>query len=424
MSRSGKPVARRSALFGSARFGSTRFGSGRSRSGRPPALLIFGITITGILNNTLIGPSLPDIVDDLGRSDSAAGLIVAAGSLPGVVVAPMIGLAADRFGRRRILTPCLLAFAFFGLCAAAAPTFELLVAARLGQGFGTAGLINLAVVLISDHWHGEERTALIGRNAAVLTLGLALAPPVGGAVADLTHWRIALLLYGVGVPTAALVWRILPEDRPSVPAAMTDQLRGAGTALANPVILAALASGVLVFILIFGGFLTTFPVHLEAEFGLGPAARGVLIAVPAFTASLLAFNLARIRRRIPMRLLFRVAGVTYVIAFALIAGSPVLAGLVLAGMLYGVGEGVFIPSLQDAVAEAAPPEQRGAVFAVWVGSARLGQTIGPLLAGGALALTTTSGVFVLGVGVAGLLLALQLFGPLGRISAPLAPSRR
>ena len=80
------------------------------RGSRPPRLLIFGITITGILNNTLIGPSLPDIVADFGRSDSSAGFIVAAGSLPGVVVAPAIGLAADRYGRRNVLTPCLLAF--------------------------------------------------------------------------------------------------------------------------------------------------------------------------------------------------------------------------------------------------------------------------------------------------------------------------
>lgn len=394
MSRSGKPAVRRSA--------------------HPPRLLIFGITITGILNNTLIGPSLPDIVEDLGRSETAAGLVVAAGSLPGVVVAPLIGLLADRYGRRNVLTPCLLAFAVFGLCAAAAPTFELLVTARLLQGFGTAGLINLAVVLISDHWDGEERTSLIGRNAAVLTLGLALAPPIGGAVADLAHWRVALVLYGVGFPTALLVWRLIPEDRPGTSVSMGEQLRGARDALRHPVVVATLGSGVLVFILIFGGFLTAFPVHLEEEFGLGAAARGALISVPAFGASLIAFNLGRIRSRVPLRGLLVLAGCTYVVSFGGIAASGVIAGVVVASILYGVGEGVFIPSLQDAVAESAPPEQRAAVFAVWVGAARLGQTLGPLLVSGALTFTSTTGVFVLGTGVAGMLLLLQLVGPIGR----------
>lgn len=385
-----------------------------SKRVRPPRLLIFGITITGILNNTLIGPSLPDIVADFGRSDSGAGIIVAAGSLPGVVVAPAIGLAADRYGRRNVLTPCLLAFAVFGLCAAAAPTFELLVVARLFQGFGTAGLINLAVVLISDHWDGAERTALIGRNAAVLTLGLAVAPPVGGVLADFAGWRTSLLLYAVGMPTAAFVWRLLPEDRPDAAASVGDQLRGARSALANPVVLATLGSGVLVFVMIFGGFLTAFPIHLEDDFGLGAGARGAMIAVPALSSCLIAFNLGRIRERFALRGLLILAGCTYVVAFAGIAASGVLVGIAAASVIYGIGEGVFIPSLQDAVAEAAPPEQRGAVFAVWVGAARLGQTLGPLLVAGALTLTTTTGVFVLATGLAMVLLVAQVFGPIGR----------
>lgn len=391
------------------------------RGPRPPRLLIFGITITGILNNTLIGPSLPDIVADFGRSDSSAGFIVAAGSLPGVVVAPAIGLAADRYGRRNVLTPCLLAFSVFGLCAAAAPTFEFLVAARLLQGFGTAGLINLAVVLISDHWDGVERTALIGRNAAVLTLGLAVAPPIGGVIADVADWRVALTLYAVGLPAAAAVWRLLPEDRPTETVTMGEQLRGARGALRNPVVLATLGSGVLVFIMIFGGFLTAFPLHLEQEFGLGAGARGALIAVPALSACVVAFNLGRIRARLPVRRLLVIAGCTYVIAFGGIAASGVLPGIVLAGMIYGIGEGVFIPSLQDAVAEAAPADQRGAVFAVWVGAARLGQTLGPLLVGGVLTLTSTTGVFVLATVLALFLLLAQVFGPIGRTSDP-APS--
>ncbi|MGA7096438.1 MAG: hypothetical protein WB245_02600, partial [Acidimicrobiia bacterium] len=60
--------------------------------------------------------------------------------------------------------------------AALAPTFNLLLLARLVQGIGSSGLVNLAVVLIGDHWSGVERTRLVGRNSAVLTIGLAGLP--------------------------------------------------------------------------------------------------------------------------------------------------------------------------------------------------------------------------------------------------------
>jgi MFS family permease len=51
------------------------------------------------------------------------------------------------------------------------------------------------------------------------------------------------------------------------------------------------------------------------------------------------------------------------------------------------------------VASASPNESRGAVMAVWVGFARLGQTLGPVLAGvsvAAFGFTTTFGLGLVG----------------------------
>ena len=105
----------------------------------PPLPLIFSITITGILANTLVGPAIPDILEAFDQPDSRAGLFVAAGTLPGIVMAPVIGVLADRFGRRAVLVPCLVAFGTFGLLSALAPTFPIApraaapAGARLGR---------------------------------------------------------------------------------------------------------------------------------------------------------------------------------------------------------------------------------------------------------------------------------------------------
>jgi hypothetical protein len=74
-------------------------------------------------------------------------------------MAPVVGVLADRYGRRAVLVPCLVGIGTFGLISALAPTFELLLLAWLLQDIGAAGLINLAVVLIGDHWTGIERRA-------------------------------------------------------------------------------------------------------------------------------------------------------------------------------------------------------------------------------------------------------------------------
>ena len=115
--------------------------------------LIFAITLTSIMGNSLMSPAIPDILDEFGRSTSSTGVLVAALPLPGIVIVPLIGILADRWGRRNLLVPCLTLFGLGGLLTATAPTFEVLVASRFLMGFGAAGLINLGVVLLERHVH-------------------------------------------------------------------------------------------------------------------------------------------------------------------------------------------------------------------------------------------------------------------------------
>lgn len=358
--------------------------------------LIFAVTLTGILGNTLIAPAVPDILDDFGVGDAGAGLLIAATSLPGVVLAPLIGLYADRLGRRRVLVPCLTAFGLFGLAAAAAPTFPLLVAARFGMGIGAAGLINLAIVLIGDYWDGDDRTRLIGRNSVVLTAGIALVPPIGGAITDAVSWRAALALYGVALLTALAAHRLLDDTPPADVPPLREQLGDLRRAARDPRLMVVYAGGLVSFTLIFGIFLAALPIHLEDQFGYGAAVRGLFLSLPALSSMVVAFNIASIRRRVAPRQLLAMSAGVLAVGFALM-GASTLAVLVVAGCLFhGLGEGAMIPTLQDLAVSLAPEGQRGAVVALFVASSRLGQTIGPLGAAALFEATSTS--FVLRVG--------------------------
>ncbi|HEX9994597.1 MAG TPA: MFS transporter [Acidimicrobiales bacterium] len=361
--------------------------------------LLYVITITGLLGNTLLNPALPDVLDDLGVGDGAAGPLVAAGALPGIVMAPVIGLLADRFGRRVVLVPCLVAFGVFGLASALAPSFTVLLVLRLLQGVGAAGLVNLAVVIIGDHWEGIERSRRIGRNAAVLTVGLAVLPPVGGFLTDLGGWRLAFAPYGVGLLTAAVVWRVLAEVRPDAGTSVRAQLGASVSAVGTRRVGSVLVVGFVVFMLIFGLLLTTLPLHLEDRFGLTAGQRGLVLSVPALTSTLGALLVGRLHLRLGGDRVVLVALSLFVVAFAVMAGAPTLPVLVVGALVYGFGEGVLVPRLQDAVAEEAPAASRGAVVAAWVGAARAGQTVGPMVAAGTLATVGTGTTFALGSGL-------------------------
>lgn len=382
-------------------------------SPRPPLPLIFSITVTGILSTTLVGPAIPDILAAFDQPDSRAGLFVAAGTLPGIVMAPVIGVLADRLGRRAVLTPCLVAFGVFGLLSAFAPTFEALLVLRLLQGIGSAGLINLAVVIIGDHWRGIDRARLVGQNAAVLTVSLAVFPPVGGLLTELGGWRLAFAPYGIGLATALLIWHRLDAARPDERATLRAQLGGAREAARHRDVLGSISIGFVIFMLIFGLFLTALPVHLAQAFGLGAGARGLVIATPALTSTASALWLGRLRARFGAVAILVTAAGLFTVAFVVIGAAGSLPVLVGGALLYGVGEGMFIPTLQDVVAGAAPDSQRGAIVAVWVGAARAGQTVGPLAAAGLYAAVGTRTTFVIGGALAAGLAGVESVGRFG-----------
>lgn len=370
---------------------------------RPSPWVIFAITATGITVNTLITSALPEILAGVGATRGSAGLVIGAATLPGIILAPVIGLLADRFGRREVLVPCLAVFAVAGGLAALAPSLWLLVLLRVLQGAGSAGLINLAVVLIGDHWEGTERATMIGRNVAVLAACLALFPLVGGALTDLASWRAPFLVYPLGLVTAVLVARNLPRGAVRGDT-VGEQLRELGPALRQTSIVGALGAGMVTFALIFGLLLTVMPLHLEQAFGLSATARGLVLGLPALPHTVIALRMGWLSRFARHRQMLVASGL-FAAVFAAVGGLTSLPVVLVAVLAFGAAEGLVLSNLQDLVVGTASAASRGAVMALFVSSARLGQTLGPIGAGLGLQAAGAQATFWVGAVVAVAVLA-------------------
>lgn len=358
--------------------------------------LLASITITGILANTLIYPAIPDILEDLGIDDGAAGILVAAASIPGIVIAPLVGVLADRYGRKRILVPCLVIFGLCGALAAFAPSFAWLLAARFGQGIGSAGLINLATILISDSWTGVERARMLGYNSAILTVGLAVLPAVGGFLTDLGSWRWSFAPYPLALVTAVIIMARLPADDGDRSASVMEQVKAAGRVARAPAILIPLGLAFITFVMMFGLFLTVMPLHLEDVFGLGARERGLVLAVPAVGATIGALILGWVRARWRPRVVVLASYVLFAVSYPLVGVAGVLGLVVFASLLFGLAEGLVLPTLTDTVAESAPDSSRGAVLSLQVSAIRSGQSVGPLIAGAGVSMVGTATTFFFG----------------------------
>ena len=81
------------------------------------------------------------------------------------------------------------------------------------MGFGGAGLINLAVVLIGDFFPDtEERTHWIGRNSAAMIIALAVFPLAGVTAAF--GWQWALAPCALSLVVAVVTWFVLEAAVP------------------------------------------------------------------------------------------------------------------------------------------------------------------------------------------------------------------
>lgn len=139
-------------------------------------------------------PFVPFYIQDLGVHDPAqvklwASLFFAAVFIPLALMAPIWGVLADRYGRKRMLLRANVAAVVVLGGMALAPNVWVLLALRLLQGFFT-GTVAAAQVLVSADTPKERQGMVIGTlSGAVFSGGLAGAV-VGGELADHYGYRI------------------------------------------------------------------------------------------------------------------------------------------------------------------------------------------------------------------------------------------
>jgi MFS family permease len=137
-----------------------------------------------LLEATVVNVALPSIGRDL-----RAGVAGLQWTLDGYVLTLALVLAAgslsDIYGRRRVFTLGTAIFAAASALCAAAPTIQLLVAARFIQGVGGALLTPGSLAIINAVFHPDDRLRAIGAWAGLTAVAAAIGPPVGGAVS----WR-------------------------------------------------------------------------------------------------------------------------------------------------------------------------------------------------------------------------------------------
>ncbi len=358
----------------------------------PNMHVIFSVTLMAVLGVSSITPAFPQIAEGLDLTPEAVGLLVAVFTLPGAVLSPVLGVMGDRLGRKRILVPSLVLFALAGTACGFARQFEILLLLRLLQGVGAAALGALNVTIVGDLYSGWRRTTAFGYNAGVLSIGTAIYPAVGGALA-LLGWYYPFFLPLLAFPVAAMVMVRLRNPEPVKDQRLGAYLRNALVALKRPQVLGLFLAGLMTFVILYGAFLTYLPFLLQRSFGASALVIGLVMSASSVATAVASFKLGRLAKRFSERNLVLAGFVCYAVAILGIPFAPNMWIMLPLVMLYGAANGMNIPSILTLLSGLAPPEYRAAFMSVNGMVLRLGQTLGPIVAAAMLQFGGLSGAF-------------------------------
>ncbi|MDH6243924.1 DHA2 family efflux MFS transporter permease subunit [Mycobacterium sp. OTB74] len=188
-----------------------RFGSAAGRWVLAATVLGSGIAQ---LDATVVNVALPTIGRDLNTQAGGLQLVVSAYSVTLAALILLSGSLGDRVGHRRVFVVGVVWFSVASAMCAAAPSVEILVAARALQGIGGALLTPGSLAIIQATFMPTDRGKAIGAWSALGGVAAAIGPLFGGYLVQAVSWRaIFLINVPLGCLVAWLAVRHVPESR-------------------------------------------------------------------------------------------------------------------------------------------------------------------------------------------------------------------
>ncbi len=165
--------------------------------------IVLAVVLTAVLevlDSTIVNVALPHMKAAFGITSDQTIWILTSYIVASVVVMPLTGFFAKRFGRRRLIITAIIGFAGFSMLCGLAGSIGVMVACRLGQGLFGAFLIPLSQSILFDSFPRDKR----GQAMALFGLGVVVAPILGPTLgALLTEYFSWRAVFYVNLPVAA-----------------------------------------------------------------------------------------------------------------------------------------------------------------------------------------------------------------------------
>jgi MFS family permease len=370
--------------------------------------IIYLITLVSVMGVASITPAFPSIKEHFNISASQVTLLITVFTFPGIFLAPVVGLLADRWGRKTILLPSLFLFGIAGAACFFTNNWEVLLLLRFFQGIGAASLGSLNVTLIGDLFSGQKRGAIMGYNSSILSVGTATYPAVGGALA-MAGWQFPFLLPLLAIPTGLLIIFYLKNPEPKETQTIRSYLKRTWKNINKKTVWGLFIINVLLFFILYGAYLSYFPQLMVERLGATDFQIGLFMSLFSVVTAITSSQLKVINRYLKPKKQLTIGFILYFVSMLILSFAGNWWLLIVPLITFGMGHGMLIPGIQTLLVGYAPLNERAGFMSINGMVLRLGQTLGPLFISLFYAIGGISTAFLGGGVVAVAMLVISIF---------------
>lgn len=385
-------------------------------------LILFLTIFIAMLGLSVLFPIIAPLGRQLGLTETQTGWFSTAYSLMQFVFSPVWGGRSERVGRKPVLLLGLvgfsISFGLFGVLAQAGlngalggtALFILLVASRVIGGMLSSATLPTAQAMMADLSSKEDRAASLGLIGAAFGLGVVFGPAIGAALSGISLTAPVFFSAALGLVTALVAWRTLPETRVSGANVAAKGSRRA--LLSQPTVLLLLAVSALS-TLASVGMEQTIGFYVQDTLRLTPegAARtvGIMLTLFGFVAALVQGGAIRpLAKKLPTTPLVSAGLLIMGVGMLLVPAGQSFWPITLALAVVGIGSAILSPSLSAGLSLSAGEDLQGTVAGLNSSALALGRMAGPLISTGLYQTVSHAAPYVLSGSVLLALLAVML----------------
>lgn len=218
----------------------------------------------------LVIPVLPTIMNELSIDGTVVGYMVAAFAITQLIVSPIAGRWADKFGRKIMIVIGLFIFGASEFLFGIGKTVEILFLSRILGGVSAAFIMPAVTAFIADITTMETRSKALGYMSAAISTGFIIGPGIGGFLAEI-NTRMPFYSAGVLGAVAGILSLILLTE-PERQQEQVETKQGEKSGIARIFVPKYFIAFIIIFVLSFGlaAFESLFSLFVDHKFAFTP----------------------------------------------------------------------------------------------------------------------------------------------------------